>query len=162
MSAHSTFHRANPSDLAINASRRSNDEREAMARLADGVFPAGSFLDQAARFAAHAHAKVLQRRKYTLEPYIAHPLEVAAIVQSVTDDEEMIAAALLHDVVEDTGTPLSVIESRFGTEVSRLVENLTAIRVMIDKPLPNAHFYRAGFPSLKHFGRDILHFCVLV
>lgn len=59
-------------------------------------------------------------------PYIRHPLRVAERVASITDDEEMIVAALLHDVLEDTDTPASLIKERFGSRVTVLVHELTA------------------------------------
>ncbi len=79
----------------------------------------------AADFAKQAHSG--QRRKFTNEPYIAHPFAVAGLVSSVTDDEEMVAAALLHDVVEDTSVSLSDIESVFGSRIAGLVDDLTDI-----------------------------------
>ena len=57
-------------------------------------------IQKALLFATEAHGK--QVRKYTGEPYIVHPVEVMSIVKSVVSDEEVLAAALLHDVVEDT------------------------------------------------------------
>ena len=57
--------------------------------------------------AARAHEG--QVRKYTGEPYLTHPFAVAGLVRSVTDDEDMVAAAILHDVVEDSDVPLSLI-----------------------------------------------------
>jgi (p)ppGpp synthase/HD superfamily hydrolase len=83
-------------------------------------------IEKAKLFATAAHAAVDQRRKYTNEPYIVHPAEVANIVSKtngVTD--EMIAAAWLHDVVEDTAVNLLTIEHHFGTEVGILVYWLT-------------------------------------
>jgi (p)ppGpp synthase/HD superfamily hydrolase len=76
-------------------------------------------------FAAAAHGAIGQKRKYTGEDYIVHPIAVAEIVRSVPHTEVMIAAALLHDVVEDTPVTL---EERFGCEVRELVDWLT------DKP----------------------------
>lgn len=79
-------------------------------------------------FATAAHHAVGQVRKYTGEPYINHPAEVVAIL-AVLDDvtPRMIAAAWLHDVVEDTGVPLSVIREEFGDYVAVLVEGLTDV-----------------------------------
>ena len=75
-------------------------------------------------FAAHAHAS--QTRKYTGEPYITHPMEVAKTVASVPNHtDEMICAALLHDVVEDCGVTLEEIKQEFGAEVEDLVFWLT-------------------------------------
>lgn len=78
-------------------------------------------------FATAAHAAVAQLRKYTMEPYIVHPAEVAAIVKSVDHTEEMVAAAWLHDVVEDTGVTIEIIRAEFGSEVSDLVGWLTDV-----------------------------------
>jgi (p)ppGpp synthase/HD superfamily hydrolase len=76
-------------------------------------------------FAAKAHEG--QYRKYTGEPYITHPIAVSEIVRSVTHDESLHIAALLHDVVEDTPFTLRHIEDEFGTRVSRIVEMVTDI-----------------------------------
>lgn len=87
----------------------------------------GSLADRAARFAAGAHARVGQRRKYTGEPYIVHPKEVAALVATVSEDQEMIAAAWLHDTVEDTDVELEDIFREFGAGVAELVSDLTDV-----------------------------------
>ncbi|MGK3129487.1 HD domain-containing protein [Pantoea sp. C8B4] len=84
-----------------------------------------SLEEQARRYATQAHAAAGQRRKYTDEPYIVHPAAVAELVRSVTDDEQMIAAAWLHDTVEDTPSTLQDIESHFGPRVAKLVDMLT-------------------------------------
>lgn len=76
-------------------------------------------------FAAGAHAAVGQRRRYSGEPYIVHPRAVAELVRSVTGDEAMIAASLLHDVIEDTQATLEDIISGFGRDVATLVFWLT-------------------------------------
>lgn len=83
---------------------------------------------RAALFAAAAHAAVDQRRKYTGEPYIQHPAAVAQIVRSVVGNHaEMLAAAWLHDVVEDTEVTLELIRKEFGPCVAALVEGLTDV-----------------------------------
>ena len=74
-------------------------------------------------FAARAHAG--QVRKYTGEPYINHPIEVANIVATVPHDEAMLAAAFLHDVVEDCGVANEEVATRFGPDVAELVHWLT-------------------------------------
>lgn len=84
-----------------------------------------SLEEQARRFATELHAAAGQRRKYTDEPYIVHPQAVAELVRSVTDDEEMLAAAWLHDTVEDTSSTLQDIEQQFGQRVAGLVAMLT-------------------------------------
>lgn len=78
-------------------------------------------------FAKKAHELVSHRRKYTGEPYIVHPIEVAVLVQSVPHTPEMLAAALLHDTVEDTATTAGDIELEFGLEVASLVAWLTDV-----------------------------------
>jgi (p)ppGpp synthase/HD superfamily hydrolase len=76
-------------------------------------------------FAMAAHEAVSQKRKYTGEPYIVHPMEVASIVKSVPHTDEMIAAAYLHDVVEDTDIGIATILHVFGPVVAEYVHLLT-------------------------------------
>lgn len=78
---------------------------------------------QALIFAAQAHRG--QARKYTGEPYIHHPVEVAGILFPIDSDPNVIAAAYLHDVVEDTDVEIEDIESRFGQRVRDLVWAMT-------------------------------------
>ena len=87
-----------------------------------------NIVERARIFATAAHAAVGQLRKYTYEPYIVHPAEVASIVESVEGSTyEMIAAAWLHDVVEDTGVSNEIIKQEFGEEVAELVGWLTDV-----------------------------------
>ena len=79
----------------------------------------------AAFFAVAAHGAIGQVRKYTGEPYYLHPFAVAALVSQVSNSPVMIAAALLHDVVEDTKVDLGTILGTFGPEVACLVDDLT-------------------------------------
>lgn len=72
-------------------------------------------------FASEAHRGAV--RKGTDIPYIVHPMEAGAIAASVTDDREVIAAAILHDVLEDTDTTENEIVSEFGKEVLRLIKS---------------------------------------
>ena len=65
------------------------------------------------------------RRKNGDAPYILHPMEAAVIVGSMSDDQRLIAAAALHDVVEDAGVSIEEVESRFGKRVRELVESET-------------------------------------
>ncbi len=76
-------------------------------------------------FATVAHQG--QVRKYTGSPYIIHPIEVMEIVKSVPHDDEMLAAALLHDVVEDTDVTVEEIRVEFGDDVANLVDDLTDV-----------------------------------
>ena len=78
-----------------------------------------SVVDKAVVFAARMHSG--DTRKGTKVPYIVHPMEAAAIVAGITEDQEMIAAALLHDTLEDTDAKASEIEELFGKRVLALV-----------------------------------------
>ena len=87
-----------------------------------------TLVEHARMFAHGAHFAVGQLRKYTNEPYIVHPAEVASIVATVPDaTEEMLAAAWLHDVVEDTGVTLDQVHLLFGADVAKLVFWLTDV-----------------------------------
>ena len=78
-------------------------------------------------FAAKAHSAINHKRKYTGDDYIVHPREVAAIVATVPHTPEMLAAALLHDTVEDTGVGIETIRAEFGAVVAGLVADLTDV-----------------------------------
>jgi (p)ppGpp synthase/HD superfamily hydrolase len=82
---------------------------------------------RAKQFATQAHASIDQRRKYSGELYIVHPAAVVEIVRSVDHTEAMLAAAWLHDTVEDTPVTLEDIKREFGDEVAELVEMLTDV-----------------------------------
>ena len=79
--------------------------------------------EKALAFATEAHAGVM--RKADGSPFILHPLEVACIVSTLTHDEDVLCAALLHDVVEDTSHELREIEEEFGERVAFLVDTET-------------------------------------
>ena len=78
-------------------------------------------LDKAIIFATNAHSGSC--RKGTNLPSIVHPMEVAAIVSTMTDDKAVIAAAMLHDTVEDTNTTTEDIRREFGDKVADLVSS---------------------------------------
>jgi (p)ppGpp synthase/HD superfamily hydrolase len=86
-----------------------------------------TMVERARVFATAAHAAVGQVRKYTFEPYIVHPAEVASIVRSVPHTDEMVAAAWLHDTVEDTDVTIETIRAEFGDKVAELVGWLTDV-----------------------------------
>ncbi|MGH8191389.1 MAG: RelA/SpoT family protein, partial [Rhodanobacteraceae bacterium] len=77
-------------------------------------------------YAVGAHAHASQRRK-SGEPYITHPLAVAAILAGLRLDAETIIAAILHDTLEDTGLTRVQLESGFGTTVTELVDGVTKL-----------------------------------
>jgi (p)ppGpp synthase/HD superfamily hydrolase len=84
-------------------------------------------VEKAEQFAAEAHGSIDHQRKYTNEPYIVHPEEVVEIVKTVPHTDEMLAAAWLHDVVEDTPVTLGEVYKEFGKKVGDLVEMLTDV-----------------------------------
>ena len=79
-----------------------------------------SLLDRAICFAVEAHHDT--ERKGKGFPYIVHPLEAVAIVATITPDQELLAAAALHDTVEDTPTTVEDIRRLFGSRVAELVD----------------------------------------
>lgn len=85
-------------------------------------------IEKARVFATAAHSAVRQVRKYTGEPYINHPAElVELLLEHGITQPQMLAAAWLHDVVEDTGVPIELIESEFGRCVADMVAGLTDV-----------------------------------
>ena len=78
-----------------------------------------SLFDRAAIFAVKAHAGTERRGKGF--PYIIHPMETAGIVATMTSDQELLAAAVLHDVVEDTDVTVEELRSEFGPRIAGLV-----------------------------------------
>ena len=80
-------------------------------------------VSEAIAFAVKAHDGM--RRKKSEAPYILHPMEAAVIVGTMTDDQNLIAAAALHDVVEDANITIDEIEEKFGKRVRELVESET-------------------------------------
>lgn len=82
------------------------------------------FFDKAVKFAVEAHQGTERRGKGY--PYIVHPMEAASIVASITNDQEMLAAAILHDTVEDTDVTIEQIREQFGNRVAELVQHETA------------------------------------
>lgn len=85
-----------------------------------------SLVERALAFASEAHGSSSQLRKYTGEPYINHPIEVMAIVKTASHyTEAMLAAALLHDTIEDTAVTRDDIEREFGLAIAKMVMELT-------------------------------------
>lgn len=108
-----------------------------------------ALIDFACQFAEKSHDG--QARKYTGEPYINHPVEVAQIVASVTDDCETICAAFLHDVIEDCGvTEQQLTDAGLGFGISRMVVELSDVSVDADgnrairKAIDRAHTAKAS------------------
>jgi GTP pyrophosphokinase len=84
-----------------------------------------ALLNRAYVYAMQAHG---HQKRASGDPYFSHPLEVAAILTEFKLDDATIAAALLHDVIEDTDVTRAEIDSKFGKEIGALVEGLTKIK----------------------------------
>lgn len=104
-------------------------------------------LREAAEFADRAHKGMV--RKGSNIPYITHPLEAAVIVMGMTDDEELIAAALLHDTMEDAGVTEEELKARFGARVAGLVAAETE-----DKSRPWLERKAATLERMARAGRE--------
>ena len=78
-------------------------------------------------FAEQAHFGQLRRSG---EPYVTHPLAVAGILADMHMDHQSLIAAMLHDVIEDTGIPKSAIGEQFGTDVAELVDGVSKLTQM--------------------------------
>lgn len=79
-----------------------------------------TLLDRAIVFAVRAHAGTERRGKGF--PYIVHPMEAMEIVATMTSDQELLAAAALHDTVEDTSVTVDDLRAEFGDRIAALVE----------------------------------------
>src|SRR6476469_1305972 len=82
-------------------------------------------LNRAYVYAMRAHG---EQRRASGDPYFSHPIEVAAILTDLKLDDATIAAALLHDTIEDTETTRAEIDSLFGHDIGTLVEGLTKLK----------------------------------
>jgi len=80
-----------------------------------------TLLDRAIIYAVRAHANTERRGKGF--PYIVHPMEAMEIVATMTPDQEVLSAAALHDVVEDTDCTIEELRSEFGDRIAALVES---------------------------------------
>ncbi len=105
---------------------------------------------RAVRFAAKAHHG--QMRKLGNVPFIIHPIAVAAFLAEYYPKQEMIIAAILHDVVEDTPYKLTDIEQRFGSEVALLVDGVTEQ----NRSLPWKERKAAYFSRLQNAPIDVI------
>src|SRR5437764_1403613 len=110
---------------------------------------------RAFRFAAKAH-EGQQRRSG--EPFIMHPVGVAKICAELRLDEQTLAAALLHDVVEDTDTPVALVRDEFGPEIAQLVDGVTKLtRVQFQsREQAEAENYRKMVVAMSEDERVIL------
>jgi guanosine-3',5'-bis(diphosphate) 3'-pyrophosphohydrolase len=114
-------------------------ERNALTEQAGAYLPADklALVESAYEFAAKAHEGQVRKNG---EPYLTHPLSTAVILAEMHLDAETLAAALLHDVPEDCGVPLSEIEAKFGAQVAKLVDGVTKLNKLTRRA-------RAGEPG---------------
>ncbi len=120
---------------------------------------------RAQEFATHAHKRIDHRRKYTQAPYVVHLAATVKLVASVTDAPAVLAAAWLHDTVEDTPATVRDIESEFGTHVASLVLELTDVSKPSDgnraarKAIDHAHLARASAEAKTVKLADLINNC---
>ena len=105
-----------------------------------------------------------QRRKYTGEPYSTHPIGVSKIIETIPDHTpEMVAAALLHDVVEDTYVTLSDVTDQFGSLVAEYVHFCSNVSEQSDgnrkfrKKMDADHFAMGPMESQTIKVADLIH-----
>ena len=110
-------------------------------------------LTKALEYSKQAHISQIRKSG---EPYIIHPILVASIVASITNDESMVIAALLHDVVEDTDIDIDEILSLFGNDVAHLVEGLTKIDTIRDTELVSSSSNEKLIVSALSFRKMLL------
>ncbi|MBQ2091368.1 MAG: bifunctional (p)ppGpp synthetase/guanosine-3',5'-bis(diphosphate) 3'-pyrophosphohydrolase [Bacteroidales bacterium] len=112
-----------------------------------------SLLDRAIIFAVKAHAGTERRGKGF--PYIVHPMEAMEIVASITPDQELLAAAALHDTVEDTDVTIEQIREEFGPRIASLVETESdVVPAGVSEEDSWAARKKAGLDRLQHASRD--------
>ena len=113
------------------------------------------FVREAYNFAAEVHAN---QKRVSGDPYIIHPLGVAGILAQLKMDETTLAAAFLHDVVEDTNVSLQDLQDIFGKEVASLVDGVTKLGKIeyISKEEQQVENYRKMFLAMAKDIRVVL------
>ena len=140
------------SQVDIEKVKHLHDEKLATEYLFSHIKPT-EILKEALSYATQAH--INQFRK-SGEPYIVHPILVASIVAAITNDEAMVVAALLHDVVEDTEIKTDEILDIFSKDVAHLVEGLTKIDTIRDSELIPSHSNEKLVVSALSFRKMLL------
>jgi GTP pyrophosphokinase len=109
-------------------SKESLDVEQWLAATA-AAYPPAEFevIRRACDWAQHAHDG---QQRYSGEPFFQHALAVANILLGLHLDHETVAAALLHDVIEDTAVTFQQVESKFGVRIARLVDGVTKMEVI--------------------------------
>lgn len=141
---------------STNAITNITDIDELFARIEEYLTPEQvAFVRKAYELAAKAHAA--QTRK-SGEPYIIHPIGVVSILVGLQMDDKTLAAAFLHDVVEDTDYKLEYIKEQFGTVVANLVDGVTKLGKIeyISKEDRQIENYRKMFLAMARDIRVVL------
>lgn len=112
-----------------------------------------SLLDGAIIYAVRAHQGV--ERKGKGFPYIVHPLETVSIVATMTNDQELLAAAVLHDVVEDTPATVEDLRQEFGERVAMLVNAESDVETDAPKADTWRQRKQIALDRLKTASRDV-------
>jgi len=131
-------------DQGITGKRRGGFEGHTM-----GQDNSGDLVDRAIEVAVRAHKK--QKRKGTRTAYITHPFAVGVLLAKAGCSEEVIAAGILHDVVEDSRVKPSLIEEEFGGKVASIVEQCTEP----DKRRPWEKRKQHMLDSLREAGHEV-------
>ncbi len=132
------------------------DIDELFAQIADYLSPQQTaFVRKAYELAAQAHAAQVRKSG---EPYIIHPIGVVGILVGLQMDDKTLAAAFLHDVVEDTDYTLDDIKARFGVVVANLVDGVTKLGKIeyISKEDRQIENYRKMFLAMARDIRVVL------
>ncbi|MEA3352733.1 MAG: RelA/SpoT family protein [Campylobacterota bacterium] len=96
-------------------------------------FPCNNIVEDALQLSISSHKGQFRKSG---EPYVVHPILVASITAYYSNDESMVIAALLHDVVEDTPTTIEEVKERFGADVAHIVDGITKIDEIREHELP--------------------------
>src|SRR5262245_33449492 len=114
-----------------------------------------ALLNRAYVYAMKAHG---EQRRASGDPYFSHPIEVAAILTDLKLDDATIAAALLHDTIEDTEATRAEIDSLFGRDIGTLVEGLTKLKKLdlVTKEAKQAENLRKLLLAIADDGRVLL------
>ena len=115
----------------LNKIKNINSVENAIEILEESI-PLNSKISEALDFSIEAHSSQFRKSG---EPYVVHPILVAAITANFSKDESMVIASLLHDVVEDTLYSIDYITEHFGTDVAHIVDGLTKITEIRDSEL---------------------------
>jgi len=110
-------------------------------------------IEQAMELAITLHADQFRKSG---DPYVVHPIAVAAITASLSADETMVISALLHDVVEDTAYSIESIGKQFGKDVKHIVEGLTKIVTIRDESLISSDTDKRNNSSALSFRKMLI------